>query len=57
MGSNCMNLIAALPWIDLTDRNFSDCVMPHTYLYKRDLTGSKNFRGIVYIIIVDYSSV
>jgi hypothetical protein len=37
-----MNLIAALPWIDLTDRDFSDCVMPHAYLYRRDLTGSKN---------------
>jgi hypothetical protein len=36
-----MNLIAALPWIDLTDRDFSDCAMPHAYLYKRDLTGSK----------------
>jgi hypothetical protein len=48
-----MNLIAALPWIDLTYRDFSDCAMPHAYLYKRDLTGSNNFRGIVYIII-DY---
>jgi hypothetical protein len=54
MGSNCMSLIAALPWIDLTERDFSDCVMPHAYLYKRDLTGSKNLRGVVYIIIVDY---
>ncbi len=53
MGSNCMNLIAALPWIDLTDRDFSDCVMPHAYLYKRDLTGSKNLRGVVFIIIVE----
>jgi hypothetical protein len=44
MGSNCMNLLAALPWIDLTDRDFSECVMPHAYLYKRDLTGSKNLR-------------
>ncbi len=52
MGSNCMNLLAALPRIDLTDRDFSDCVMPHTYLYKRDLTGSKNFRGVVFIIII-----
>jgi hypothetical protein len=42
MGSNCINLIAALPRIDLKDRDFSDCVMPHTYLYRRDLTGSKN---------------
>ncbi len=46
MGSNCLNLIAALPRIDLTDRDFSDCAMPHTYLYKRDLTGSKNLRWI-----------
>jgi hypothetical protein len=49
-----MNLIAALPWIDLTDRDFSDCVMPYVYLYKRDLTGSKNLRGVVYAIIIDY---
>ncbi len=57
MGSNCMNLIAALPWIDLTDRDFSDCVMPHAYLYRRDLTGSKNSRwsqGLVCIIIYYY---
>ncbi len=54
MGGNCMNLLAALPWIDLTDRDFSDCAMPHTYLYKRDLTGSNNLRGVVYIIIIDY---
>ncbi len=38
MGSNCMNLIAALPWVDLTDRDFSGCAMPYAYLYKRDLT-------------------
>ncbi len=44
MGSNCMNLLAALPWIDLTDRDFSECVMPHAHLYKRDLTGSKNLK-------------
>ncbi len=44
MGSNCINLIAALPWIDLTDRDFSECAMPHAYLYRRDLTGSKNLR-------------
>ncbi len=56
MGSNCMNLLAALPRIDLTDRDFSECVMPHTYLYKRDLTKSKNFRGIEFIII-DYCKV
>ncbi len=50
-----MNLIAALPWIDLTDRDFSDCAMPYAYLYKRDLTGSKNLRGISFIIIIsDY---
>jgi hypothetical protein len=47
-----MNLLAALPWIDLTDRDFSDCAMPHTYLYRRDLTGSNNLRGVVYIIIL-----
>ncbi len=54
MGSNCMNLLAALPWIDLTDRDFSDCAMPHAYLYKRDLTGSNNLKGVVYIIIICY---
>jgi uncharacterized protein YjbI with pentapeptide repeats len=54
MGSNCMNLIAALPWIDLTDRDFSDCAMPHAYLYKRDLTGSKNLKGAVFYIIDFY---
>jgi hypothetical protein len=47
-----MNLIAALPWVDLTDRDFSDCVMPHAYLYKRDLTGSNNLSGVVLIIIL-----
>ncbi len=52
MGSNCMNLIAALPRIDLTDRDFSDCAMPHAYLYKRDLTGSNNLRGFLLIIIL-----
>jgi uncharacterized protein YjbI with pentapeptide repeats len=55
MGSNCMNLIAALPRIDLTDRDLSGCAMLHAYLYKRDLTGSKNLRGAVFIIIIiDY---
>jgi hypothetical protein len=49
-----MNLLAALPRIDLTDRDFSDCVMPHAYLYKRDLTGSKNLGVVVYDIIIDY---
>ncbi len=44
MGSNCMNLLTVLPYINLTDRDFSDCVMPHAYLYKRDITGSKNLR-------------
>jgi hypothetical protein len=52
MGSNCLNLIAALPRIDLTERDFSDCVMPHAYLYKRDLTESKNLRGVVLVIIL-----
>jgi hypothetical protein len=47
MGSNCINLIAALPRIDLTDRDFSECAMPHAYLYKRDLTGSNNLRGVL----------
>ncbi len=51
IGSNCMNLIAALPCIDLTDRDFSECAMPYAYLYKRDLTASKNLRGFLYIII------
>jgi hypothetical protein len=49
-----MNLIAALPQIDLTDRDFSDCVMPHAYLYRRDLTGSKNLRGIGFIIMIEF---
>jgi hypothetical protein len=52
MGSNCMNLLAALPWIDLTDRDFSECAMPYAYLYRRDLTGSKNLRGVLLIIIL-----
>ncbi len=47
-----MNLIAALPRIDLTDRDFSDCAIPHAYLYKRDLTGSKNLSDVVFIIII-----
>jgi hypothetical protein len=47
-----MNLIAALPWIDLTDRDFSDCAMPHAYLYRCDLTGSNNLRDVVFIIIL-----
>jgi hypothetical protein len=51
MGSNCINLIAALPRIDLTERDFSYCTMPYAYLYRRDLTGSKNLRGVVFIII------
>jgi hypothetical protein len=49
-----MNLIAALPWIDLTDRDFSECAMPYAYLYRRDLTGSKNLRDVVFIIIIEY---
>jgi hypothetical protein len=53
MRSNCMNLLAALPKIDLTDRDFSDCVMPYAYLYKRDLTGSKDFKGVVFTTIID----
>ncbi len=47
-----MNLLAALPWIDLTDRDFSECAMPYAYLYRRDLTGSKNLRGVLLIIIL-----
>jgi hypothetical protein len=53
MGSNCLNQLAALPWIDLTERDFSDCAMPHAYLYKRDLTGSKYLRGVVFIIFIE----
>jgi hypothetical protein len=59
-----MNLLAALPRIDLTDRDFSECAMPYAYLYRRDLTGSKNLRIIegcigllllmTIIIIIDY---
>jgi uncharacterized protein YjbI with pentapeptide repeats len=51
MGSNCINLLAALSRIDLTDRDFSECFMPYAYLYKRDLTGSKDFKGVVLIVI------
>ncbi len=48
-----MNLIAALPWVDLTDRDFSDCAMPYAYLYKRDLTGCKNlWWGLVFHILI-----
>jgi hypothetical protein len=47
-----MNLLAALRWIDLTGRDFSECAMPHAYLYKRDLTGSDNLRGVVLFIIL-----
>jgi hypothetical protein len=57
-----MSLLAALPRIDLTDRDFSECAMPHAYLYRRDLTGSKNLRGVLdiingdnnYLFITDY---
>jgi hypothetical protein len=45
-----MNLLAALPRIDLTYRDFSECAMPYAYLYRRDLTGSKNLRGVVDIV-------
>jgi hypothetical protein len=41
LGRNCLNLLSALCWCDLTHRDFSECAMPHAYLYKRDLTGSK----------------
>jgi hypothetical protein len=48
-----MNLMAALPRIDLTDRDFSECTMPHAYLYRRDLTASKNlWWDLVFIIIL-----
>ncbi len=57
-----MNLLAALPSIDLTDRDFSECAMPNAYLYRRDLTGSKHLRGVMdiidsdnnYLFITDY---
>ncbi len=52
-----MNLLAALPRIDLTDRDFSDCAMPHAYLYKRDLTESKNLWWGLVFIIIDYFGV
>jgi hypothetical protein len=42
VGSNCINLLSALPRCDLTHRDFSDCAIPYAYLYKRDLTGSKH---------------
>jgi hypothetical protein len=51
-----MNLLVALPRIDLTDRDFSECAMPHAYIYRCDLTGSKILRfkdllrGVVDII-------
>ena len=37
-----MNLLASLPRIDLTERDFSGCLMPHAYFYRRDFTGSKS---------------
>jgi uncharacterized protein YjbI with pentapeptide repeats len=44
IGSNCMNLLAASPKCDLTQRNLSGCAIPHTYFYKCDLSGS-NFNS------------
>ncbi len=34
-----MNLLARVPQCDLKRRDFSNCVIPKVYLYKRDLTG------------------
>jgi hypothetical protein len=36
-----MNFLAGPCRCDLTERDFSDCAIPHSYLYKRDLSGSK----------------
>jgi uncharacterized protein YjbI with pentapeptide repeats len=44
IGSNCVNLLAGPLRCDLTCRDFSDCAIPKTYFYKRDLSGC-NFTG------------
>ncbi len=41
IGSNCINLLASFPRCDLTYRDFTDCAIPHAYLYKRNLKGCK----------------
>ncbi len=41
IGSNCANLMAALPRCDLKNRDFSECSISYAYFYKRDLSGSK----------------
>ena len=41
IGSNCMNLLAGPYRCDLTYRDFSECAIPHSYFYKRDLSGCK----------------
>ncbi len=39
IGSNCINLLVRPVTSDLKNRDFSNCAIPHAYLYKRDLTG------------------
>jgi uncharacterized protein YjbI with pentapeptide repeats len=40
IGSNCVNLLAAMPNCNLTERDFSNCTFPHAYFLGRDLSGS-----------------
>jgi uncharacterized protein YjbI with pentapeptide repeats len=44
IGSNCVNLLAGPFTWDLKNKDFSDCAVPHAYLYKRNLTKC-NFSG------------
>ncbi len=44
IGSNCVNLLAGPYRCDLTERDFSDCVIPKAYFYKRDLSGCNFLR-------------
>jgi hypothetical protein len=45
-----MNLLAGPYRCDLTDRNFSECAIPYSYFYKRDLSGCK-----IDIILLGYN--
>jgi hypothetical protein len=50
IGSNSMNLLAGPAHCDLTNRDFSGCAMPRSYLYKRDISGSKRERKSIFIV-------
>jgi WD40 repeat protein len=39
IGSNYINLLSGPSRCDITNRDFSDCAIPYSYLYKRDLSG------------------